>query len=422
MRKIFLGFHIFLILIITFSLSLNLFPLNENFIYADTWWNNDWPYREQITIGNAGSTTLSNFPAYIMVPYKAGMQNDYDDLRFTNIDSNIVLDYEVEYYDATNAHIWIKIPSLNVPNVSIWMYYGNGSASSGQNPTGVWDSNYRGVWHMSELSGPVFDSTINNIDGTGFNGVVQNANGRIDGGDSFNRNNGQYTNLGRNNLHLSSLTVSAWVYMTASGGTDKQIISKGHRGNNTEWELKVIPQENGGRDIITFRFWVNNSARGVVSTSALPTNQWHYIVGTYNASATNNNFKIYIDGVLNNSNTNLTPKVQTDANLSIGAVHSQSMNPNHLQYWHGVLDEVRISDTPRSGDWIKQSFLMVNDQSGYVAFGGVIPKPNPPVPQIKKELPMDQISRILGIGNPKSTGEIVDKCIEDPNAEGCPPQ
>jgi len=39
---------------------------------------------------------------------------------------------------------------------------------------------------------------------------------------------------------------------------------------------------------------------------------------------------------------------------------------------------------------------------------------------ITKGLPMDQIARILGISNSKSTGEILDeKCKNNPNAEGC---
>jgi predicted GH43/DUF377 family glycosyl hydrolase len=38
----------------------------------------------------------------------------------------------------------------------------------------------------------------------------------------------------------------------------------------------------------------------------------------------------------------------------------------------------------------------------------------------ENELPMEQISRILGIVNPKPTGGIIeDRCIEDPDAEGC---
>jgi biopolymer transport protein ExbB len=182
-------YNIFFVLIISTVLLMPFSILTINPILADNWWNNDWAYREQITIGNAGSTILTNYPAYIVVPYQVGMQTDYDDLRFTNADSTLVLDYEIEYFDATNAHIWIRIPSVAVPNVSIWMYYGNNAITSGQNPTGVWDSNHVGVWHMSETFGTVFDSTINNIDGTPFNGVNQNINGAIDGADSFNRNN-----------------------------------------------------------------------------------------------------------------------------------------------------------------------------------------------------------------------------------------
>ena len=50
---------------------------------------------------------------------------------------------------------WVRIPSLNT-NVAasdtvIYIYYGNSDvASSTQNVSAVWDSNYVGVWHLDE--------------------------------------------------------------------------------------------------------------------------------------------------------------------------------------------------------------------------------------------------------------------------------
>ena len=77
---------------------------NFNIIKSDDWWNNDWGYREQIIILNAGTSELINFPTYINLPKREGMQNDFDDLRFITIEG-VILDYEIESFDATHADI-----------------------------------------------------------------------------------------------------------------------------------------------------------------------------------------------------------------------------------------------------------------------------------------------------------------------------
>ena len=92
----------------------------------------------------------------------------------------------------------------------------------------------------------------------------------------------------------------------------------------------------------------------------------------------------------------------------------------------GRIDEVRISNNVRSNDWIKQSYVMIVDNSGYVGFGGVTPKPKP-VPEIRKELPMEQIAKILNLNLPgRPVGEIIEdnetNCKDNPNAEGCAPE
>ena len=47
---------------------------------------------------------------------------------------------------------WVRIPTLKVgADTIIYMYYGNSTITSPTaNPTAVWDSNYKGVWHLKE--------------------------------------------------------------------------------------------------------------------------------------------------------------------------------------------------------------------------------------------------------------------------------
>ena len=66
------AFFITIILII-FSFTSITFSIAED----QSWWDDDWGYREQIIIVNAGYSVLNNFPAYVKVPYKGEMQNNY---------------------------------------------------------------------------------------------------------------------------------------------------------------------------------------------------------------------------------------------------------------------------------------------------------------------------------------------------------
>jgi Concanavalin A-like lectin/glucanases superfamily/zinc-ribbon domain len=85
--------------------------------------------------------------------------------------------HEIEKYVATTGEIemWVRIPTLSVSaDIVIYMYYDNRMISSSQEQkTGVWDSNYQGVWHFpngTTLSPN--DSTSNGNNGTNNNGVA----------------------------------------------------------------------------------------------------------------------------------------------------------------------------------------------------------------------------------------------------------
>ena len=99
-------------------------------------------------------------------------QSDGDDIVFSDYTGN-QLHHEIEHYDNSMGQLvaWVNVSSLSsTEDTIIYMYYGYSSCINQQNPTGVWDDNYAGVWHLNEdpsASSPQFsDATSNSNDGT----------------------------------------------------------------------------------------------------------------------------------------------------------------------------------------------------------------------------------------------------------------
>src|SRR5262249_60924718 len=84
--------------------------------------------------------------------------------------------------------------------------------TSQENKSGVWDANYKGVWHLPNGSTlTAADSTANSNNGTITNATA--SAGQIDGAASF-ANNGRIA-LGANlNNVLTGRTYEAWVKAT----------------------------------------------------------------------------------------------------------------------------------------------------------------------------------------------------------------
>lgn len=89
------------------------------------------------------------------------------DLRFVESDGTL-LPYEIESWNPGGISIiWVRVPQIDgsSDSDSIWLYYGNPAAADGQDPEGVWDATFAGVWHFN---GDFLDATANLNDGTNF--------------------------------------------------------------------------------------------------------------------------------------------------------------------------------------------------------------------------------------------------------------
>ena len=96
------------------------------------WWNNSFGYKREIVISETSGASLINYSTLLNITYSSGMQTDFSDLRFTNLDEDIELGYWIDSkVDSTSAYVWVNVPTITASsNTSIYMYYGNGEVSS----------------------------------------------------------------------------------------------------------------------------------------------------------------------------------------------------------------------------------------------------------------------------------------------------
>lgn len=306
------------------------------------WWDSDFTKRKEITLCNAGSTTLTNFPAYIAVTYDSDMQSDFDDIRFTNSDNNIEFDYEIEDYTAsTSADCWVEINSIPAAGTTIYMYYGNAGAANGENITGTWNSGYIMVQHMDDDpdTSHVDDSTGTN-DGTkkGANEPIE-ATGIVAYGQDFDGSD-DYISLTSETTFDTGYTLSLWANFNDIASTAYFIGGSTSEGVRYDGSAFLV-YTGGSPDTVA---WTKQNA------------YVNFVV----INVDNSDHDLYVDGV----------KIGTST-AGGGAFGINFIGKRNDGYpFDGPIDEVRVSNTTRSTDWILQSFNMVDDQANCVTFGG----------------------------------------------------
>ena len=181
------------------------------------WYNYSWTNRKAITVDHTKvSGNLTNFPMLFSVT-DANLKTvanggsvgkaDGTDILFTASDGVTKLDHELEGYSSATGQVtaWVRLPSLSSSaDTVVYVYYGNAAAADQQNRTGVWDSNYKLVWHLGNgitLSGA--DSTSNGANGIVYSGGA--SAGKIAGGAAGMVQSDQWPGVGRPNTHAGML-------------------------------------------------------------------------------------------------------------------------------------------------------------------------------------------------------------------------
>jgi hypothetical protein len=355
--------------------------------HAQSVWLTGWSYRKKITIDNAYvDANLTDFPVYVKVNADVqigdGAQNDGDDIRFTSSNGTTLLKYQEESWsggagtDAT-ANYWVKVPTVTTAaDTDIYIYYGNASAPDAQDQTNVWDSNFTGVWHLGETgtNPTVYDSTVTGINSTS-NATDPTASGKIDGAMVFTGANSDFINLGTGtqyNFVNTTFAVEAWI--KASSGAPQIIMANNLANFSADtggWAMSM-----GATGDISATTKENNTSANVASFSTTATtfgdNNWHHTVAIFTTSTSTNAanvFSIYVDGALQAGTRTGSAYVYGTPDSSRNYIGRRYSDGSSWLYFNGSIDEVRVSNSARSAEWIKFEYRNINEADNELGWG-----------------------------------------------------
>lgn len=339
---------------------------------------NGYTYRRTLTVDDtkvSGTADLTDFRMLVSGTYsylatvanggKVENANGYDIVFASDPDGNTPLDHEIHGYVSTTGEFraLVRIPTLDgdAPTV-IYMFYAKSSISTSQeNKTGVWGSEYAGVWHLQEsgngTTGEFKDSTSNANHGTGESGHVP---ALISGGKFGNQQEFDGDNLeniripDHASLDLSaSVTISFWA-RTPGSSNFQGMVSKRQDGGNINYH--------------TF-LWANNKhisyqGNNYEEGGAALTNTFTKLTYVINNGTST---KLRINGATSQTFSGRYLGGTNNSPLTFGCFLNSSNIPVELFY--GGMQEVRIRSGQTSDDWDTTEYNNENDPATFYAVG-----------------------------------------------------
>lgn len=333
---------------------------------ASAWWHDDWAYRKQITLDTTPQgadipAALDQFPVLIRLHtgnfgYFLDAQPGGEDLRFVAGDDLTPLKYHIELFDPVNemALIWVLLPRLsgNTSADSLWMYYGNANAQSAADPAGSYDPRQTLVMHFDGEGAQQKDSSAYGNNPTLFSAEVMNGaligqGAHFDGSQAIELPDVPTLRA----LPESGWTFSTWVKIDADQ-VDAVLMRRGNDEATLtlaiDGQAAYIRLRNGDDDA-----QVLESARN----SVISPGSWHHLAMV----STGERIALYLDGAE-------TAHIET-AVPELGGVIRMGSAEQGTQGFVGAIDELGISNTARSAEWLQALVKSQGPQSRLVIYG-----------------------------------------------------
>ena len=351
-----------------------------------TWWNTAWLYRITVTI--TSGATYTNQQVKILLDTRslisAGkMRSDCGDIRVIDSDDATQLPYWVEPNTCNTPPytiIWVKVPSIPAGSKTIYIYYGNPSATSQSNANSVFFAvipNLQALFRLDE--GPGYPITyadpaspIGGAVGTLKNGPlwVQGRYGyalKFDGVDD-------YVDFGDIlNLAGRSLTISAWIRVDKLPPPGYTYPFVARRQDSSPYNADYLVEVTSGGGICftyakagTYNWYSACTGSGVVAAG-----QWYHVVATFDSSTTT--ARIYVNAV-QRASQNTGQQLTSNSRAVFRLAYTWYTGNN--KYYNGTIDEVAVFDRALSGSEISALYTYyaytTGNYKGYLLMG------NPP--------------------------------------------
>jgi len=329
--------------------------------FAATWWNNDWKYRKEIgfDLSPAGADvagTVQDVPVLVRLSlanfsYFNDTKPDGSDFRVVGGDDKTPLKFHFDKYDAQNqmALLWVRVPQITGASKTekIFAYYGNPDAPSAADIAGTYDASQVLVLSFGDGTGTPIDLTAykNN---PGASTVELTPASLIGGGAKFAGKESVIVPA-TPSLRLlpnQGFTASAWV--RAEHAQQAVVFAL----NDQARQLALLI--DGAR--FAARATMSGAPATVTQAADFSLGQWHHVALTAAAGK----LTLYVDGAAVGSAPVTLEEI--GGTFSIGAA-------NGAQFLTGDVDEVEVSKTARSADWIKAAARAEGMDANLVLYG-----------------------------------------------------
>lgn len=331
---------------------------------AHAWWNADWAFRKEITFDlTAAGADIPGSPTDVPVlirlslgnfQYFADSKPDGSDLRFVAADDKTPLKFHIDRFDpqAQIAFIWVRVPQLTggANTDKIFLYYGNKKAPAGADAPGTYDANQALVYHFSADKSSRQDTTAYKSEPSASDIEVNSAS-LIGAGAKFA--GAQTISIPANGaVHLAAgkgLTVSAWVRFESpqSQALVAQLSDQGRELALGISGTQAFARYNGGDQPLQ-----------VTQATQLTTGEWHHLA----VRIGDGHLTLFVDGA-DAAHTNTDSK-------EIGGVLTIGGSASKNSFYIGELDELEVSNTARSADWLRTASRSQGMMAPLVVYGG----------------------------------------------------
>jgi len=331
-------------------------------------WLDGWARRKPIDFAASQVPSDQNdFPVYVGIVSDAELAAVADEpsLIFTGADGVTVLPFEIERFDTASGRLdaWVRLQTLSSSaDTRVYLYYDTAMAPAPPDPSGVWDDDHVGVWHLAELPtvDPVIVDSTGAVDLTPMGGMPVSArqDGQLGWAIDFDGMDDRLTAMPNPRLAASSaITISAWVrvrtWQPDSGTIAARSTMEG--SSNHDYHLRA------GEFDLNFGAHTG-TPNGVTSgTWGGTTGEWRFVAGTYDGVTQ----ALWLDGALTTSNSVSGTIRDTDRPFHIGSWGV----PDMTRTWDGWIDEVRVSTIARSPEWLATRFANESDPTSFHTVG-----------------------------------------------------
>ena len=317
--------------------------------------------------GYAGMSALANFPVLVRLSDVPGFDfSDFStpaaELRFTDAAGNN-LNYEIDTWDsvASNALVWVSVPSLSGKTTEIRAYYGPSSTSGlpSVSSDAVWSSaGYVGVWHFNEQ----------NADGSYPDATGRGATASRIAGDATPNAptsatpspNGTTYHVANSVLAVASANTASWTFSSTGYSVEAWLIPT---GNYNRMFVQTTGMNTGNAFAFgpTEVYQMSDEFGGYAGgwTSAVASqSDWRFVTGVWANSGKSFATRTCVNG---SNQAGTKDKVAVDFDSTGMALTGRNGTDQGSTVMNFSVDEIRVRTGETSSDWMDANYATQNN-------------------------------------------------------------